>query len=321
MSNKHPQIYSEIKSQFQHYLSIPESEIHLKALPPGLTSQSYRVDISDKPTYVIRIPAEKSFEHGIIRTVEAAYAKMAASQGIGFEVIDYWPKEERLITRFVKGQHLEPMDEIEPSLLYVIIETLSKLHNGPMPADPGRFQVFDVIRKSIERSKHYSVILPEDTSTVLKHLTDIENALQTRQTTIQPCHNDLLPTNFLEHEDDLFLLDWEYGGAGDIFYDLGNLSVNFQLSPEGCLRLLEGYFGNFSDADYAHFQLMRLVSDIREGFWSYLQSAFPMDDNDFISYGNTFIQQFLEGTQSTEYQQWLNDVVKDPKPAQNVMKG
>ena len=44
-----------------------------------------------------------------------------------------------------------------------------------------------------------------------------------------PCHNDLLPGNVLFADDRVWLLDFEYAGMNDVFFDLGNLSVNSEL--------------------------------------------------------------------------------------------
>ena len=41
-----------------------------------------------------------------------------------------------------------------------------------------------------------------------------------------PCHNDLLSANFLHDGERVRILDWEYAGMGDRYFDLGNLSVN-----------------------------------------------------------------------------------------------
>jgi thiamine kinase-like enzyme len=39
-------------------------------------------------------------------------------------------------------------------------------------------------------------------------------------------HNDLLNANFLLDGDHTWIVDYEYAGMGDPFFDLGNLSVN-----------------------------------------------------------------------------------------------
>ena len=49
-----------------------------------------------------------------------------------------------------------------------------------------------------------------------------------------PCHNDLLTANFLDDGTRLRILDWEYAGMGDRFFDLANFSDNNDLStPRG----------------------------------------------------------------------------------------
>ena len=48
-------------------------------------------------------------------------------------------------------------------------------------------------------------------------------------TPLVPCHNDLLPGNVLFADDRVWLLDFEYAGMNDVFFDLGNLSVNSEL--------------------------------------------------------------------------------------------
>ena len=44
-----------------------------------------------------------------------------------------------------------------------------------------------------------------------------------------PCHNDLLTANFLRDGDRVWIVDWEYAGMGDRFFDLGNFAVNNEL--------------------------------------------------------------------------------------------
>ena len=61
-----------------------------------------------------------------------------------------------------------------------------------------------------------------------------------------PCHNDLLPGNVLFADDRVWLLDFEYAGMNDVFFDLANLSVNSELSPESDDRLLTLYFGQIT---------------------------------------------------------------------------
>ena len=44
-----------------------------------------------------------------------------------------------------------------------------------------------------------------------------------------PCHNDLLTANFLDDGERLRILDWEYAGMGDRFFDLANFASHHDL--------------------------------------------------------------------------------------------
>ena len=56
------------------------------------------------------------------------------------------------------------------------------------------------------------------------------------------CHNDLLDANFLWGTD-VWVVDYEYAGMGNPFFDLANLSINNGLSEQGQVLLLQLYFG------------------------------------------------------------------------------
>src|SRR5437879_10975442 len=78
-----------------------------------------------------------------------------------------------------------------------------------------------------------------------------------------PCHNDLLNANFLD-DGEIRVVDWEYAGMGDRFFDLANLSVNHDFELADDRLLLEAYFGALRPADLAALRLMRVMSDFRE---------------------------------------------------------
>ena len=79
---------------------------------------------------------------------------------------------------------------------------------------------------------------------------------------LRPCHNDLLNANFLIG-DRIYLLDWEYAGMGDIFFDLANFSDNHEMIDAQDLWMLECYFGNVTERHVAHLKIMKVLSDLR----------------------------------------------------------
>ena len=99
-----------------------------------------------------------------------------------------------------------------------------------------------------------------------------------------PCHNDLLNANFIDDGRRLRIVDWEYAGMGDVFFDLANFSINHELDREGREALLEAYFGELRASNERALELMLFMSDFREAMWGVIQGAMSELDFDFGSY-------------------------------------
>ena len=98
-----------------------------------------------------------------------------------------------------------------------------------------------------------------------------------------PCHNDLLNANFLD-DGEIKIVDWEYAGMGDRFFDLANLSVNQEFGAAEDEILLTSYFGETTAASMASLGMMKFMSDFREAMWGVLQSGISELDFDFNGY-------------------------------------
>ncbi len=102
--------------------------------------------------------------------------------------------------------------------------------------------------------------------------------------TLRPCHNDLLNGNFIDDGTRIRILDWEYAGMGDIFFDLGNFAIQHEFNDEEDEILLKAYFGQPTDSQRAHQKLMKIMSDLREAMWAQVQIASRRSDMIFISF-------------------------------------
>ena len=58
-----------------------------------------------------------------------------------------------------------------------------------------------------------------------------------------PCHNDLLADNYIEQDDRLRLVDWEYSGNGDPAFELGNTCRELDYDDARLRELCQAYFG------------------------------------------------------------------------------
>jgi thiamine kinase-like enzyme len=90
------------------------------------------------------------------------------------------------------------------------------------------------------------------------------------------------------------VIDWEYGGMGDRYFDLGNFAVNLQMTDAQETALLAAYFGEATPDAHRRLKLMRLASDLREAAWSYLQSAVSKQESPqaYLKRGNEHMERF-----------------------------
>ncbi len=134
----------------------------------------------------------------------------------------------------------------------------------------------------------------------------IELALLANPVELRPCHNDLLNANFIDDGARIRIVDWEYAGMGDPFFDLGNFSINHELGADEDRVLLEAYDGEPARADrLARILLMRIVSDFREAMWGVLQQGISTLDVDFVAYADDHFQRLLAGASTPAFERAL----------------
>src|SRR5204862_838670 len=102
------------------------------------------------------------------------------------------------------------------------------------------------------------VSIPDAYDTLLDAAREIEASFTRASLEPRPCHNDLLNANFLLAGERLFIVDYEYAGMGDLFFDLGNFSVSHGFTEDDDLALVSAYFGEQSDGALARLKLMKI---------------------------------------------------------------
>jgi thiamine kinase-like enzyme len=197
-----------------------------------------------------------------------------------------------------------PIETTDPATIRSVARLLHRLHSAREV--PGTFDLPTVIDYYISTAKRFNVTHPEQLGEALEFSRKIIAALERCPKRLAPCHNDLIAANFLQGKDRLYLLDWEYAGMGDPFVDLGNCAVNFCMDEAGCLTLMESYLGREpSPAEMARLHLLRVLSDLREAMWSYVQVGISTLDVDFHAYGIKHLERFLKNAKTANFKTWL----------------
>jgi thiamine kinase-like enzyme len=262
----------------------PGREALVTFLGGGITNHNYKVEVGGE-AFVLRIGGKDTELLGIDRTHEHAASVLAASLGIGPEVIAFVEPEGYLVTRFVEGTPVPP----ERMPVAAVGETLRLVHE--VGAVPSRFDSFRVVETYRETAARHGVPIPPAYAEAKKRA----DAIEARRGPYEPrlCHNDLLNANFIDDGERLRIVDWEYAGMGDPFFDLGNFAVNHSLDEAGERALLTAYLGEADEARIELLREMRFMSDFREAMWGVVQQGISQLDFDFAAYADEHFSRAL----------------------------
>jgi thiamine kinase-like enzyme len=280
-------------------------------LTGGITNTNYKID-ADGKSYVLRITGQDTDKLGIRREVEYC-ANLAAGQlGISPEVLYYIEPEGYLVTRFIKARRLPPEVITRPENIVRVVRKLRLFHRRG-PELKGEFNVFRRIEMLTGVSIQNSCKFPHDFDWMLQEMRRVEQALLKDPYVPMPCHNDLLNLNWLDEEvageiGELRLLDWEYAGMGDIFFDLGNFSHHHRLTDEQVRLLLQEYFGEVTPKNYAHLRLMWPMSELHEAMWGTTQTGISTLEEDFQGYADLWFGRVRQHINDPYWEQWLKEV-------------
>jgi thiamine kinase-like enzyme len=257
----------------------PGEEPRVEVLGGGITNHNYKVDAAGGP-YVLRIAGRDTDALGIDRSVEHEAALAAAAVGVGPEVVTFVEPEGYLVTRFIEGS-IVPLEEMrEPEWIQRVAQALRAIHRGPTL--PARFNSFRVVEDYRTTAFAHGAEVPPSYAWARQVARRVERARGAFAE--RPCHNDLLNANFIDDGRRLRIVDWEYAGMGDVFFDLANFSINHELDRDGREALLEAYFGELRASNERALELMLFMSDFREAMWGVIQGAMSELDFDFGSY-------------------------------------
>jgi thiamine kinase-like enzyme len=252
-------------------------------LEGGITNRNYKVRFAGEDV-VVRLPGKDTGLLGIDRAAERAAGELAAGPGIGPEVVAMIDDPPCLVTRFVVGEPMEAVQLREPAAIAEVATALRTLHACEERL-PVEFSGFRIVEDYAARIADRGADVPAAYEWAAAAAHRIEAALVGPEHEPVPCHNDLLAANFIRTQRGIRLVDWEYAGIGDRYFDLGNFAVNNELDAASEAELLLAYFESpASERRLASLRLMRFMSDFREAMWGAVQSTISDIEFDFIDY-------------------------------------
>ena len=259
-------------------------------LSGGITNLNFVVEDGGQ-RYFVRIGEDIPI-HGVLRFNELAAAHAAEMAGVSPALI--YSEPGALVTRFVDGRTYEAADLRVAERLGDVVALIKLVHRempkhlrGPVLM----FWVFHVIRD-------YAATLREDRSPRVPLLTDLLARAEALEQAVGAIdlvfgHNDLLPANFIDDGERIWLVDWDYAGFNSPLFDLANLAANNDYPPEMERELLGLYFGATPDQGLLRrYAAIKCASALRETMWSMVSEIHSTLDFDYAQYTDENLARF-----------------------------
>jgi len=248
----------------------------------GLTNLVYRVG-----EHCLRVPG-KGTEEYIDRANEAVAAREAARAGVSPEVLYADADSGLMVTRFVDGTRTMDPDAFKsrsgaPTRAGQVFR---KLHTSGA-VFPFHFDLFQMIDEYLGILSTKDVALPEGYHDVVAEAETLRAALAAHPAQPAPCHCDPLCENFLDTQERMWIVDWEYSGMNDPMWDLGDLSVEGEFDTEQDTEMITAYFGRSPTApEHGRVVIYKAMCDLLWTLWGLIQLANKNPVDDFRAYAD-----------------------------------
>jgi thiamine kinase-like enzyme len=290
-------------------------EVRWEELGGGITNHNYIIWVNGGPgnpgggKYMMRVPGIGT-DMFIDREMERDCMIAAAKVGVGPAVLYTIDPEGALVSDFVEGVLMHPetitghRDRIKQ-----IVDTVKIVHDKA--TFKNEIHVFDMLR-------HYNKIA-QDLKTpfnlfprldeMVRNCDNIEKAMERDEPAPVAAHNDLLSENFIvDASGRMWVIDWEYGGMTDPYFDLGDFVMEHPFSREEQRFILETYCGEMDEHRFARLMLHRMTSGIWWAVWATIQHTVSHIEFDYVEWGNERLRRALEGYEDPDYPKWMEEV-------------
>ena len=288
-------------------------DVQVETLGGGITNHNFVVTVTGRPDlpwggkYVMRIPGQGS-DLFIDREVEHKNALAAAEAGVSPPVLYSLEPEMCTVVPFIEAVTMHPEDLAgHRDRLEKVVDAVRTYHEKAEFVN--QIYVFDMIREYLSMARGVDAPFPEDIDWMLGLCDEIEQAMKRDRPADVACHCDLLSENFmLEPGGRMWVIDWEYGGKTDPYFDLGDFCVEHPLSDDEERFIISRYCGTLREDRFARMMLHKLVADLWWSIWAMIQVRQSKLDFDFYEYGMNRVARFHTNAAKPAFPSWLETV-------------
>ena len=260
----------------------------VEIMPGGLTNKNFRAVTEDGTQIAIRLAGQGTANY-INRPGEKHNAGEIAGLGIAPEIYYYDPKTGSQIVEYIDAPTMHPVDfQTRDEVLGKAGAVKRRYHDSGLEFKTS----FDPVAKIDE----YKAILDEHNygkryegwERMVEALECIRAAYAKQPPRRVPCHNDALAENFMLQGEQMRVIDWEYGGMNDGYYDIACVCVENPLDARCEDVFFRAYCGGEpSEEAKARLLINKFLVTSHRSTWSLVQICYGKDADFYWEYGRT----------------------------------
>lgn len=238
--------------------------VTIEPLRGGISNESYLVT-DGRGRHVVRFGKDYPFHH-VFRDREIMTATAAHKAGFAPEL--QYSEPGVMVSAYIGARTYGAEDvRAAPERIGHLIRAFHREMPRHISGPGFMFWVFHVIRDYARTLELGGSRMAPELPTYLALAEELEKAQMPLPIVFG--HNDLLPANFLDDGDRLWLIDFEYAGFSTAMFDLAGAASNAGMNDEESLRLLTAYFESEPEpAIRRSHAAMQCASLLREAMWS-----------------------------------------------------
>jgi len=277
--------------------------IKVNPINSGITNINFEV-IVGKKSFFLSMPSSNSELLNIDYRNKYYNNKICGKINISPKITHFIESENLLVTEFIKSKTsslaiFQSSKEIEQ-----LVKNIKLLHNAnPFLRNFNMLSQISYYQNILKKD-----YLPQKLNRYVNNIKSLKDKLHLPNNKLVPCHNDLLPENIINKDNQIFIIDFDYSGNNDPCFELGNLSVEMEYDDEQINKLIKSYYGEINENIISRVNLQGVVSDIGWSLWSYVQVKNSNLNFDYSTHAIYRLERAINKMESKEYELWINNI-------------
>ena len=283
-------------------------EVKYEPVTGGKTNLNWKVNI-EGADYFVKIPGQGT-EAFIDRKNCHEANLIAQNAGIGPKVFKFFEDTGVEIFEWIDGCVPAGFGDVfDENKFYKMVDVARKFHSYKEIKLPLVQTAFEQTANMLKLARKLKGYIPAEIDRMEWLVKVIEEAIMASGIDYVPCHNDLWTANFvwINEDQEVMLLDYEYASMNDECYDLGIWSAVNSFSEGMDYELIRYYYGQADEYKFARLKLYKILQDIKWAMWSCVNAvSSPVSEFDYFEWLGTKMARLRGFWNDPRLDYWLN---------------